>query len=95
MTNRVKKYELYGLYCPITGDLMYVGITTVGLQRRFNGHLKKPTNHLMENWIIGLQLINKINQYLSDGLNLVQIGKIYGCSNKIIHKFIQKKDESK
>jgi hypothetical protein len=55
-----KKYELYGLYCPITGSLMYVGITTIGLKRRLNGHLKKPTNHLMENWINGLLHMNKI-----------------------------------
>ncbi len=34
--------------------------------------------------------IDEINKYLSDGLNLVQIGLKYGCSNKIIHKFIKK-----
>ena len=34
--------------------------------------------------------IDDINKFLSKKLNLVQIGLIYGCSNKIIHKFIKK-----
>lgn len=34
--------------------------------------------------------IDEINQYISNKLSLVQIGLIYGCSNKIIHKFIKK-----
>jgi predicted GIY-YIG superfamily endonuclease len=58
MTTNKKKYELYGLYCPISNNLMYVGITTNGLKQRLRGHLKSPTNHLMENWILGLKLLN-------------------------------------
>jgi group I intron endonuclease len=58
MNNKIKKYQLYGLYCPISNNLMYVGITTNGLNRRLNGHLKSPTNHLMENWILGLKLMS-------------------------------------
>jgi predicted aldo/keto reductase-like oxidoreductase len=34
--------------------------------------------------------INTINTYINDGLNLVEIGRKYGCSNKIIHKFLKK-----
>jgi hypothetical protein len=36
--------------------------------------------------------LNKDNvlTYLNSGLNYVQIGNKYGCSNKIIHKFIKK-----
>ena len=33
----------------------------------------------------------KIVQLRENGLNLVEIGNIYGCSNKIIHKFLKKK----
>jgi hypothetical protein len=33
--------------------------------------------------------ITDITKYLSDGLNMVQIGNIYGCSNKTIHKYIK------
>jgi len=39
--------------------------------------------------------IDDINKYLSDKMNLVQIGLIYGCSNKIIHKFIKKHKNGK
>lgn len=60
MSKVSKKYELYGLYCPITECLMYIGITTNGLQKRLKGHLKKPTNHLMDNWINELKLIDKV-----------------------------------
>jgi hypothetical protein len=39
--------------------------------------------------------INEINNYLSEGLSQVEIGSIYGCSNKIINKFIKNnKNES-
>jgi hypothetical protein len=34
--------------------------------------------------------IQEITKFLNDGLNYVQIGKKYGCCNKIIHKFIKK-----
>jgi group I intron endonuclease len=34
--------------------------------------------------------ISKILSYQNKGLNLVEIGKIFNCSNKIIHKFIKK-----
>jgi group I intron endonuclease len=34
--------------------------------------------------------IIEIDKLLSEGLTLVEIGRKYGCSNKIIHKFIKK-----
>ena len=34
--------------------------------------------------------IVEINNYKLKGLSLVQIGKIYGCSNKLIHKYIKR-----
>lgn len=33
---------------------------------------------------------DQIKNYLIEGLNYVQIGKLYGCSNKIIHKYVKK-----
>jgi group I intron endonuclease len=33
--------------------------------------------------------VNQITEYKQNGLNLVQIGEIYGCSNKIIHKYVK------
>jgi hypothetical protein len=33
---------------------------------------------------------NEIKSHLMSGLNFVQIGKLYGCSNKIIYKFVKK-----
>jgi hypothetical protein len=35
-------------------------------------------------------VVNEIRNHLLEGLNYVQIGKIYGCSNKIIYKFVKK-----
>ena len=35
-------------------------------------------------------IFDEIINYKESGLNLVEIGKIYGCSNKRIHKFIKK-----
>ena len=65
------KFELYGLYCPYTDNIKYVGIT-------------KPKSN-----IYGLN-VGEISRYLSNGLNYVEIGKKFGCSNKIIYKFIKK-----
>ena len=39
--------------------------------------------------------IFQINEYLSRGLNYAEIGRIYGCSNKVIFAFVKrKKNES-
>lgn len=53
------KFELYGLYCPNTNDLKYVGITKNGLKKRLNQHLKSPTNEHMGEWVDELRKINK------------------------------------
>lgn len=39
--------------------------------------------------------INKINEMLSKGLTQVKIGEYFGCSNKIINKFIKKHKNGK
>jgi hypothetical protein len=53
------KFELYGLYCPDTDVLKYIGITKNGLNRRLNGHLKKPTNQFIASWFDTLRFENK------------------------------------
>jgi hypothetical protein len=45
------KFELYGLYCPFTNEIRYVGITKNGLNRRLSSHISHPTNELMKEWI--------------------------------------------
>ena len=50
--------------------------------RKYN--IKKPISN-----IYGLNK-NEIVTYLSLGLNYVQIGEKYGCSNRIIHKYVKK-----
>ena len=54
-----KKFKLYGIYCPKTSELCYVGITVRSLSTRLNEHLRKPTNKNMKLWI---------NQLSNDGL---------------------------
>ena len=98
-----KSYKLYGLYCPYSDELRYIGITTGLLSTRLSGHLRNPTNGKIALWFKELKsndkkpLSNKYNlniddikNYIKEGLNLVQIGNKYGCSNKIIHKYIKK-----
>ena len=55
--------------------------------RKFNIYKQKSNKYNLN--------IDKINEYLSNKMNLVQIGLIYGCSNKIIHKFIKKHKNGK
>jgi len=44
------KFLLYGLYCPITNELRYVGVTTGTLNDRLSGHLRNPTNGKIAYW---------------------------------------------
>lgn len=55
----MNKFELYGLFCPNTDELKYIGITKNGLQRRLNGHLKTPTNQFIASWFNDLKNENK------------------------------------
>lgn len=47
--------KLYGLYCPITDELKYIGITKNSLKERLSGHLRNPTNHLTKKWFAELK----------------------------------------
>jgi hypothetical protein len=76
-------FLLYGLFCPNTLEIKYVGITTRNLITRFNEHLKHPTNHIINNWINSLnknnqkpliKLITEYNNY--DDLLLGEINEI-------------------
>jgi hypothetical protein len=55
----MNRFELYGLFCPDTNELKYIGITKNGLQRRLNGHLKSPTNQFIASWFNDLKNENK------------------------------------
>lgn len=44
------KYELYGLFCPNTDVIKYIGITKCGLDKRLKSHLRKPTNKNIAKW---------------------------------------------
>jgi len=47
--------KLYGLYCPITDELKYIGITKNNLKQRLSEHLRKPTNYLTKKWFAELK----------------------------------------
>ena len=51
----MSKFELYGLYCPLTNEIKYVGITKNGLNKRLNSHLRKPTNEFIGKWFKDLK----------------------------------------
>ena len=54
------KFELYGLFCPYTDEIKYIGVTKNGLNTRLNQHLKNPTNQFISSWFNDLKLENKI-----------------------------------
>lgn len=56
----MSKFELYGLFCPYTDEIKYIGITKNGLKKRLNDHLKRPTNEFISSWFNDLKLDNKI-----------------------------------
>jgi len=56
----MSKFELYGLYCPDTNEIKYVGITKNGLNNRLRQHLKSPTNQHIELWFNDLKICGKI-----------------------------------
>lgn len=92
MVEKIKKYELYGLYCPFLGDVKYVGITQYGLSRRLGEHLRKPTNHLTKNWFNELKLkgykpIIKLIKECDDYESLLksEIEEIKRCKDKNIN----------
>lgn len=67
-----KEFQLYGLYCPYSDELRYIGITTGLLSTRLSGHLRNPTNGKIALWFKELKkdnkkplikLINKYNSY--------------------------------
>lgn len=48
--NRINKFKLYGLFCPISNELRYIGITTQKLTARLSAHLRQPTNKFIGDW---------------------------------------------
>ena len=52
---KIKKYYLYGLYCPFSDNLRYIGITTGLLSNRLSGHLRNPTNGKIALWFKSLK----------------------------------------
>jgi hypothetical protein len=63
--------------------LFNCSINTINKNLR-NYNIVKPLSN-----IYGLNK-EEIRNYLINGLNYVQIGEKYGCSNKIVHKYVKK-----
>jgi len=66
------KFKLYGLYCPLYGDLKYVGITTQKLLYRLNAHLRAPTNFFIGKWFNSLK-----NKNLKPIIKIIMICETY------------------
>lgn len=62
--NRINKFKLYGLFCPITDELRYIGITTQKLSARLSAHLRQPTNKFIADWFSGLGELKPIIRVL-------------------------------
>lgn len=67
-----ENFLLYGLFCPFTNELKYIGITTRSLNTRLNEHLRMPTNYKIKLWLNQLKekkykpiikLISEFNSY--------------------------------
>jgi hypothetical protein len=54
-----KRLQLYGLYCPYSDELRYIGITTCLLSTRLSSHLRNPTNGKIALWFKELKLNNE------------------------------------
>jgi hypothetical protein len=68
----MSNYKLYGLYCPITNELKYIGITKNDLNRRLSGHLYNPTNFLTKKWFYDLK-----NKDLKPIIKLIELFNSY------------------
>ena len=85
----IKSDELYDLYIIKNktvieiSNLFNCAVNTINKKLRQHKIYKPKSN------IYNL-VVDDIKIHLINGLNYVQIGKIYGCSNKIIHKFVKK-----
>ena len=85
----IKSDELYDLY-------VVKNKTIIEISNLFNCHINTINKKLRQYKIykpksnIYNLVVDEIKNHLINELNYVQIGKIYGCSNKIIHKFVKK-----
>jgi hypothetical protein len=90
----IKHFYLYGLYCPYTNNLKYVGITTKSLSNRLTTHLRTPTNKNISMWFNELKLDSKkpeiklISEYQTrSDLLQAEIEKIKKCRESGIKLF--------
>jgi hypothetical protein len=82
----INHFYLYGLYCPYTNNLKYVGITTRNLSDRLTSHLRTPTNKNISMWFNELKSDSKkpeiklISEYQSrNDLLHAETNKIKKC----------------
>jgi DNA-binding CsgD family transcriptional regulator len=85
----ITKDELYELYINKNKTIKEISIIFDCSINTINNNLRKYNINKPKSNIYNLNS-SDITKYLSMGLNYVEIGKIFGCSNKIIHKFIKK-----
>lgn len=86
---KIDENDLFRLYITENKTIKEISLIFQCSVDTINDNLRKFKIYKEKSNKYGLN-IDEINEYLSNKMNLVQIGLIYGCSNKIIHKFIKK-----
>ena len=85
----IKKDELYDLYIVKNKTIIEISTLFNCAINTISKKLKQYEIYKPKSNIYNL-VVDEIKNHLINGLNYVQIGKIYGCSNKIIYKFVKK-----
>jgi DNA-binding CsgD family transcriptional regulator len=85
----INKEELSNLYLKQNKTIKEISVIYKCSINTINKKLREYLIYKPKSNIYNLDK-EKIIKYLNDGLNYVQIGEKYGCSNKIIYKYIKK-----
>ena len=88
------KKKLYGIYHPLTNELIYVGVTNRSIKTRLKEHLRKPTNNLMSEWFSeikesGLEpTIKTISEYTTYEEALLNETKMIKSKDSLLNKLV-------
>ncbi len=66
-------YLIYTLKCPISNDIVYVGMTKDAVKRYYQHTRKKTNNPKKDEWVLGLKVkgFKPLMEILESGLNII------------------------